>query len=752
MAVGAGSAVSGELTDSGIQRMLGAGSPGSSRRMMRDWLPPEVADLQKALPQYEVRAFLARGGMGAVYQCVQRSLQRMVAIKVMPPEMEDDPLNFADRFKNEALAMARLTHPGIVAVYDAGETPEGWLYFVMEYVEGTDLARIISSEGRLEPRRALEITEAVCEALAFAHQNGIVHRDVKPSNIMLDRTGKVKVADFGLAKATTAESTVLTQTSMALGTPDYVAPECLISGTVVDGRADLYAVGVMLYQMLTGEIPRGRFALPTKLVSGLDSRVDKIVDRAMQTQREARYSSAPLLLRDVTRVLDSIRHSAQRRRRLIWALAAVMLLIVSALGFQRLKPGPPMSPEEIARQRPNGWYRTFEPGVWSPVTVGVEDSPTYSLDDEGWSRLPSWIAFTPQNARGTNWGVKATFRGEYRSACPELLLREDGLLNYNAYLDDGGAALTIQRCHNKAVKPHVTLAKVKLPKPILRGEPYTLEFYGIGRRIIARVNDLTVDLVVPEEPWRGRSAIYGIRNDAFRDVQHLRLDGLSELEALRLAGVADFIGPPRPAAGGDLAPLEPVAPLAKTEAPQPIAFPVGKWIRLPLDPLKMPFLKETDTGWFTAINGTSTLPTPVKGTNWGIRVTFRQRHRAQVPELILRSSSESNYNAYLENAGKTLTIQRFDAKANPRYKTLIQHRLPTPLVANAAYTLEFYAIGQHLIARRGNEWVEVETDIPSDVGLVSVYGIHFDHFRDVELINLESLSETEAMRLVKSNP
>lgn len=271
----------------------------------RAWQPPGVEELQKKLPQYQILSFIARGGMGAVYKGVQPSLKRTVAVKILPPEMHDVDLQFAARFKHEAQAMAQLSHPGIVAVYDAGETDDGMLYFVMEYVEGTDLAKIIASEGKLEPQRAVAITAAVCDALSFAHESGIIHRDIKPSNIMLDKRGRVKVADFGLAKATHTEFSALTQSSVAMGTPDFLAPEALAPGMVVDQRADVYAVGVMLYQMLTGQIPRGRFALPSGVVPQVDSRLDDIVDKAMQTDREHRYSTANQLKSDVERIIAS---------------------------------------------------------------------------------------------------------------------------------------------------------------------------------------------------------------------------------------------------------------------------------------------------------------------------------------------------------------------------------------------------------------------------------------------------------------
>ncbi len=291
-----------KLTPSVMMGLLGAGGGSPSRSGSKRWSPPSVEALQQMLPQYEINAFIACGGMGAVYQGVQRSLKRTVAIKILPPEIEDGEAQFVARFKHEAQAMARLSHPNIVAVHDAGETADGLLYFVMEFIEGTDVAQLIASEGQLDPVRTVQIITAVCEALAFAHEEGIIHRDIKPSNIMIDRKGRVKVADFGLAKALNVEGTMLTSSHIAMGTADFMAPEVLVPGMQVDQRADLYAVGVMLYQMLTGQVPRGRFESPSHLVPKVDRTFDAIVDKAMQTDREKRYSTATEMKTDVEKV------------------------------------------------------------------------------------------------------------------------------------------------------------------------------------------------------------------------------------------------------------------------------------------------------------------------------------------------------------------------------------------------------------------------------------------------------------------
>ncbi len=275
----------------------------SSSKPSGQWQPPTLEEMQAMLPQYQFVSLLGRGGMGAVYKAVQVSLDRAVAIKVLPVDLIDDSdAQFSERFKNEARTMAKMNHPAIVNVYDFGETQTGLLYIVMEFIDGTDVAKMISSQGKLPEDYALSITAHVCDALSYAHRHGIIHRDIKPANILINMEGAVKVADFGLAKASDAGQSGLTKTNMAMGTPDFVAPEALIPGVPLDGRADLYAIGVMLYQMLTGEIPRGLWTLPGMKL-GTDPRFDAIISKAMQTDRDHRYQSAADLRRDLDTIL-----------------------------------------------------------------------------------------------------------------------------------------------------------------------------------------------------------------------------------------------------------------------------------------------------------------------------------------------------------------------------------------------------------------------------------------------------------------
>jgi serine/threonine protein kinase len=271
--------------------------PSDSAPTGLGWSPPAVEDVDALIPgRYEVLELLGAGGMAAVYKARHDALNRFVAIKILPHAStgESDEFNFAERFKLEAQAMANLSHPGIVAVHDFGDTDTGLFYFVMEYIDGTDALGYLREHGGMLPEdQALTITAHVLDALSYAHEHGIIHRDIKPANVLINSEGQVKIADFGLAKHSTAPASAsLTRTNMAMGTPDFVAPEALVAGTHVDQRADLYAVGVMLYQMLTGELPRGRFKLPAEKVPGLDLRIDPLVGKAMAADPQERYRSA----------------------------------------------------------------------------------------------------------------------------------------------------------------------------------------------------------------------------------------------------------------------------------------------------------------------------------------------------------------------------------------------------------------------------------------------------------------------------
>ncbi len=263
---------------------------------------PAIEDLAAIFPQFEILEFIGKGGMGAVYKVRQKDLDRIVALKILPPAIGQSP-EFSMRFTREAKALAKLNHPGIVTLHEFGQA--GGLYFIlMEFVDGVNLAQLMKT-GRISPHEALAIVPQICDALQFAHDQGIVHRDIKPENILLDRLGRVKVADFGIAKVVAAVSDPIrsgdtpvpenqTLAGKIIGTPHYMAPEQIDHPSEVDHRADIYALGVVFYQMLTGELPGNRLEAPSKKVQ-IDVRLDEIVMRAMEKDPELRFQHASVM-------------------------------------------------------------------------------------------------------------------------------------------------------------------------------------------------------------------------------------------------------------------------------------------------------------------------------------------------------------------------------------------------------------------------------------------------------------------------
>jgi hypothetical protein len=254
--------------------------------------------------RYQLDSVLGVGGMASVYLAEDRVLQRQVAVKVLSPPYARDPA-FVERFRREARAAARLSHPNVVAVFDSGSDVEQH-YLVMEYVAGESLAELLHRQGRLAPRRATELAVEVCAALAAAHAQGLVHRDIKPGNVLLGRDGRVKVTDFGIVKA--AAAATLTGSGMVLGTAAYLSPE-QAQGRPVDARSDLYGLGCVLYELLTGTPPFGsgtdslqvavasrHVSEPPKPPSGRNPQVDPgleaVVLTALAKQPAQRYQRA----------------------------------------------------------------------------------------------------------------------------------------------------------------------------------------------------------------------------------------------------------------------------------------------------------------------------------------------------------------------------------------------------------------------------------------------------------------------------
>lgn len=251
---------------------------------------PTIERIAAAFPQLEIIELIGRGGMGFVFKARQPRLDRFVALKLLPDKLARDP-HFAERFNREGRFLAKLNHPNIVSVFDFGQTG-GFYFLMMEFVDGVNLRQAMQA-GKFSPTEALSIVPNICEALHYAHEQGVLHRDIKPENILLDAKGRVKIADFGIAKLVGEDkpSFTLTGTGTALGTPHYMAPEQLEKSADIDHRADIYSLGVVFYEMLTGELPIGRFKPPSQRTP-LDTRIDEIVLRALERERELRQKNA----------------------------------------------------------------------------------------------------------------------------------------------------------------------------------------------------------------------------------------------------------------------------------------------------------------------------------------------------------------------------------------------------------------------------------------------------------------------------
>jgi serine/threonine protein kinase len=266
--------------------------------------PPTREEVAAAFPQLEILELIGQGGMGFVFKAQQPKLDRFVALKILPQSLAADPA-FAERFTREGRMLARLNHPNIVTVHDFGQA-NGFFYLLMEFVDGVNLRQAMKV-GRFTPAQALAVVPQICDALQCAHDQGIVHRDIKPENILLGRRGRVKVADFGLAKILgsagveaclgsggLAGSATATAVGKIMGTPQYMAPEQIQTPGQADHRVDIYALGVVFYEMLTGQLPDRSIAPPSRIVQ-VDVRLDEVVLRALEDKPEMRYLQASAL-------------------------------------------------------------------------------------------------------------------------------------------------------------------------------------------------------------------------------------------------------------------------------------------------------------------------------------------------------------------------------------------------------------------------------------------------------------------------
>lgn len=340
----------------------------------RQWSAERLLSL---FPELELQEQIGVGGMGVVWKARQKNLDRPVALKLLNRNLTGDP-SFVERFLREARALGRLNHPAIISVYDFGQRDEV-CYFLMEYVDGASLRQIVQA-GELTPEEALTIVPQICDALQYAHNAGIVHRDIKPENILIDGEGRVKIADFGLAKLIRSDSPdlALTGTRQVMGTPLYMAPEQVERPAEVDHRADIYSLGVVIYEMLTGELPLGRFDPPSSKVQ-IDVRLDDVVLRTLEKEPERRYQHVSEVKSSVEECASSVSDAdfstAQTAKRLLqsnrFQIAGWGLLLAAAIDL--VMCFPLFQWAMLRRGSPADFFMLVMHFVWVPIALGAVD-------------------------------------------------------------------------------------------------------------------------------------------------------------------------------------------------------------------------------------------------------------------------------------------------------------------------------------------------------------------------------------------
>ncbi|MAS96551.1 MAG: hypothetical protein CMO55_25460 [Verrucomicrobiales bacterium] len=390
-------------------------------------IPPE--ELNRLFPDLEILELLGQGGMGAVYKARQPRLDRIVALKVLScaPELQEP---FSLRFEQEAQLLAKLHHPKIVTLFDFGEIkdgPEGYpiFFFLMEFIDGGNLEEKLLSGNEISPGDTFRLILECCEALAFAHSKGILHRDIKPANLLIDREGILRVADFGVAKILSDdESPVasgLTITGTTVGTPHYMAPEMWDRPDKADHRADLYSLGVVFYQLLTGERPAGVFEAPSQLAA-VDRKVDTVVLKALEKNPDRRYQDANEMHDAVKRVAKRHQQRANRKRKntSLFTVASLLILAVAVWFTTELFKGENTTP-------PSAEHSDRVTKVVSEAAAQNHSPSLFSRAKPG--RLKALMANTEVNlseAKGITDFVQVGFLTGRSS--PWLGLREDGEL------------------------------------------------------------------------------------------------------------------------------------------------------------------------------------------------------------------------------------------------------------------------------------------------------------------------------------
>ena len=592
--------------------------------------------------------------------------------------------------------MAALSHPNIVTVYEAGETPEGLLYFTMEYIDGTDVGELVAEQGRLPQEEALRITSAVLAALECAHGRGIIHRDIKPSNVLINKQGEVKVADFGLAKVAAADGG-LTQSVVTVGTPDFLAPETYVAGFPLDQRADIYSTGVMLYKMLTGRVPRGRFDAPSGEVRGIDPRLDRIIDKAMQEDRERRYATAKEMRVAVEEAISTPMSKAKaavlpgrkspvtpaaRGKRGLWMVAAAIgAAAVGLVLWWSQNSGtstPPDSEKKEAVATRREWRAA--PAKFNAV---MDDNAVHL------QRLDTWGTSEIQKANvavrtGIAWQTSPPGRNELI----KVTARWTDTEHYYACL----YGPTVEVGYFRAPKI-IPLQRWTVEPPAAPGEVISLQLACVGHHIAVWVRDRLVG-VMDDDTVTGAGKVGAQAIDGhFRSLDYLDLEGLSAAEACqRLAldpsGTSQIEGANATAAVAK-------ADASKSESWVDILQP-GAAAKLQLYGIKSP----GSDGLLVSANGKALVAGTDKPGRGDGALRFRTRFEVVTKSrLSVRARYNKNGLTYALMALTPAKIALQIWSGDGSTKTLKDFTLTSPLVAGQEYQLELRAVGSTLSAR-----------------------------------------------------
>ncbi len=817
----------------GIGRLRGNSVP---------WQPLSVEELQRQLPEYEIIGIAGQGGMGAVYKGRQRSLDRLVAIKVLPPGIAADDLQYRERFKREGRAMAQLRHPGIVAVHDAGETADGLLYFVMEFVDGREVSDLLRDGARIAPEEAMRIAAKVCEALACAHERGVIHRDIKPANVMIETDGTVKVADFGLARVAASEADGLTRSDLAFGTPDFIAPEALVSSTDVDARADLYAVGVMLYHMLTGQLPRGRFAPPSEVVPGLDKSIDRVVDRALQPDRTRRHSSAIELRAEIDSVLAR-RIAARagsmppnRRPARKWLLIGGAAIMVFSLGgwiiWKNLPPpgrtdaitpasatverpfvnslGMKFVPVPILRGSTGGtrvlfsvWetrvqdYQVFASATGRPwPKPNFEQGPTHPAVRITWDEARAFCDWlTERERKDSRIGANEAYRlpTDYEWSCavgigdredPARKFSKNGVTISDVYPwgtawpPPPGAGNFRDRTTQQS--PEFNKDEDSIPgyddgyvwtAPIGSYTPNVLGLYDLSGNAWEWCED-TSEANPDEHVLRGGAYWCGVfqlnLNSSVRLLRSRNWNNDDLTFRAVLSARKEGAGP-RTAPGGESSPAE-----MKTTSPETTG--AGQWVNPITDFSKLTSLEELKDGWVLLKDWEQDLHVsnplsnqPVVLRNGGVRA------RRQVPgdwhggpvltvrNIWLQASRRVELHYYPPDSRRTggllllmeLCPDLVPSNPTPAQEMAAHHSLVEKEISviGTEFSSELIAVAKLFIGCINGETIACTVDDRDKSGQLTLFSVNKYPFRDVEILNLDGLSDADALKPLKiENP